>query len=501
MRILVVEDEVKIRKGIASLIGRRTEHTVIGEARNGEEGYEMALKYQPDVVITDIRMPKMSGIEMMQKLQERGDFWHFVILSGYSEFEYAKQALRCGAEDYLLKPLAPEDVTQILASIQEKIEAEYKKTQGTPEKKLRDYLIENDLGSTKELAAACGCPEHGMFRLLCAYAGNAGQEDKEICLERFQKLRQMFPEQKIYFFFTESTREFICLLEDRNWEQIRKELENKLLGRRLPGGSWAWAEDQAEGLQGLKEVYEYLKSRYVYGLVLGYGSFLTRERTETFIPAPWQYPKVQESRLQKAFYKEEQEEFKEAAVQFLDQLSQARIMPGQIKECCMKMVNFLTGLAQEHNRGIYEQLQNLNMVRQIGSAVTFRELTDIFSEVVNAFLQHMGQCEDISNYTIKRTIDYIRMHYQESISLEGVAAILDITPEYLSTLFNREMGENFTVFLKKFRISHAKRLLKGTDKRIYEIAQDVGYTDPKYFNRVFKEEEGISPGDYRSLQH
>lgn len=167
----------------------------------------------------------------------------------------------------------------------------------------------------------------------------------------------------------------------------------------------------------------------------------------------------------------------------------------------MKMVNFLTGLAQEHSRGIYEQLQKLNTVRQIGGAVTFRELADIFCDVVGVFLHHMGQCEDISNYTIKRTIDYIRVHYQESISLEGVASVLDITPEYLSTLFNREMGENFTVFLKKFRISHAKRLLKGTDKKIYEIAQDVGYADPKYFNRVFKEVEGVSPGDYKSLQH
>ena len=166
----------------------------------------------------------------------------------------------------------------------------------------------------------------------------------------------------------------------------------------------------------------------------------------------------------------------------------------------MKMADFLVSLAQEHNQRIYEQLHNLNLVRQIGSAVTWKELEDIFYELESAFLQHMGQSENISNYTIKRTIDYIRMHYRESISLEGAAAILDITPEYLSTLFNREMGENFTVFLKKFRISHAKRLLKGTDKKIYEIAQDVGYADPKYFNRVFKEEEGISPGDYRNLQ-
>ena len=83
--------------------------------------------------------------------------------------------------------------------------------------------------------------------------------------------------------------------------------------------------------------------------------------------------------------------------------------------------------------------------------------------------------------------------------MEEVADNLDITPEYLSTLFNRETGENFTSFLKKFRMSHAKRLLKGTDKKISDIAIEVGYSDPKYFSRVFKAEEGISPGDYRTL--
>lgn len=499
MRILVVEDEVKIRKGIANLIDRHTEHTVIGEAKNGVEGYELALKYQPDVVITDIRMPEMDGLQMMQKLQEKGDSWHFVILSGYSEFEYAKQALRCGAEDYLLKPLAPEDVTGLLSSIQEKIEKELKRVQGEPEKKLRDYLIENDLGSTAELAAVCGFSEDGMFRLLCAYMGNAGQEDRSICLERFRKFRQQFPEQKLYWFFTESTREFICILEDENWERIEEELEKKLLSRNLSGAPWAWAAGRADGLHMLKDVYERLKAYYLYGLVLGYNRFLTRDRVERFLAEPYQYPKSLESRFQKAFYKEDQEAFEKASEEFLEGLKNALVTPGQIRECVMKMANFLAGLAQEHNRGIYEQLQNLNMVRHIGGAVTRRELEDVFHELVNAFQQHMGQCEDISNYTIRRTIDYIRMHYQESISLEGAAAILDITPEYLSTLFNRVTGENFTVFLKKFRISHAKRLLKGTDRKIYEVAQDVGYADPKYFNRVFKEEEGVSPGEYRSL--
>ena len=81
-----------------------------------------------------------------------------------------------------------------------------------------------------------------------------------------------------------------------------------------------------------------------------------------------------------------------------------------------------------------------------------------------------------------------------------MAAVLDITPEYLSTLFNREMGINFSVFLKQFRISHAKRMLKGTDRKVYEIANAVGYNDPKYFQRVFKEVVGVSPGEYRQMK-
>ena len=117
MRILIVEDEVRIRNGMANLIEHHTEHTVIGEAQNGEEGLEMALLYMPDLIITDIRMPVMDGLEMMRRLRAQDGDWHFVILSGYSEFEYAKKAIQYGADDYLMKQLAPDDVINLLDSI------------------------------------------------------------------------------------------------------------------------------------------------------------------------------------------------------------------------------------------------------------------------------------------------------------------------------------------------------------------------------------------------
>ena len=111
MRILIVEDEIKIRTGMARLISAHTSHTIIGEAKNGKEGLEMAMRLHPELIISDIRMPEMDGLEMMEALDREGISCHRVVLSGYSEFEYARKAMRYGVEDYLLKPLAAEDVT------------------------------------------------------------------------------------------------------------------------------------------------------------------------------------------------------------------------------------------------------------------------------------------------------------------------------------------------------------------------------------------------------
>ena len=157
-------------------------------------------------------------------------------------------------------------------------------------------------------------------------------------------------------------------------------------------------------------------------------------------------------------------------------------------------------MIQEIDHTRYQHLRSKNLLRNIENAVTWHELKNAYLDVIQAIAGAQMKREDISNYVIKRAINYIREHYQEGLTQEEVAAVLDITPEYLSTLFNREMEINFSMFLKQFRISHAKRMLKGTDKKVYEIAYEVGYSDSKYFQRVFKEVVGVSPGEYRQMK-
>ena len=502
MRILVVEDEVRIRKGMSKLIESHTPHTVVGEAQNGQEGMEMALLYVPDLIITDIRMPVMDGLEMMHQLRENnggeGD-WHFVILSGYSEFEYAKKALQYGADDYLLKPLTPDDVIKLLDSIEEKLKREKRKKQEKPERMLRNYLIEKEDTAIEQLCEVCGFERKERLRLVSAYVGNLSQTDRNCCTDRMMKIKNIYPEQKIYYFFTESTREFIIVTSETIGDTLRGEIEDKLLKRKAAERLWVWTTGCVNGFDRLRAVYYEVSALYEYGLVLDTGKMIDCAQADRLDFGEYSYPQKEKKNIQNAFYKKDKQAFEQSLDHFIETMVTVGTNPYKLREEYMQMAYFLLNLAKENNDRIYEQMQNMGIIQNIGNAVTQNEMKQIFTRILQVFLSNMEEAQNISNYVILRAIDYIRNQYNESISLEGLAEVLDITPEYLSTLFNREMGETFSSFLKKFKISQAKRLLKDTDKKIYEIAQEVGYSDPKYFNRVFKEVEGISPGDFRAL--
>ena len=498
MRVLIVEDEIRIRKGMANLIENHTEHTVVGEAQNGKEGMEMALLYMPDLVITDIRMPVMDGLEMMRQLREREGEWHFVILSGYSEFQYAQKAIQYGVDDYLIKLLAPDDVINLLNKIEERVKKERQKKQEKPERILRNYLVEKEEIQPEQLEEACDFQDEEL-QLVCAYVGNLSKEDRNCCMDRLQRFQSEFPDEKIYYFFTESTREFIILLKKNKWAFLKSELENKLLKRRAKDRIWVWTAGEVKELGELRQQYENLRNIYEYGLVLDVSEVLDKYKVEKFVSNEYSDSKKFKKDIQSAFYKKDKKELEKELLHFIEAIDREEIKPQEIREQYIQMIYFILNLAKESNSGLYEQLQNLNAVQNIGKAVTYHELKDIFLMVLQVLLSNMSERQNISNYIILKAIDYIRNHYKEGVTLEEVAQSLDITPEYLSTLFNREMGENFSNFLKKFRMSHAKRLLRETDKKIGEIAIEVGYSDPKYFNRVFKAEEGISPGEFRAL--
>lgn len=501
MRILIVEDEVKIRVGLSKLIEAQSGHTIIGEAKNGKEGMEMALRLHPELILTDIRMPLMNGLEMLEQLHRQKLKFHSVLLTGYAEFEYARKAIQLGADNYLLKPIGVEDVQQVLREVEEKILEEKGRIEGTPQGYLRTMLLgsgEEEARSLRlllETGALSGVRKSWLF---LGYMGGTDASYLNWCRQNFEALQKKYPQHRIYSTFIENTQEYLCLIQaDLSKERIRSMMEHRIFMEKSKRGMPLWTTACIQHPAELRESISKMRTWYTWAMVLGYDHLITAEEIDSFEAEEFQYPVGLENRLKAEVCKGNREKIGECAKEFVALMGQQRCSPFHIRESYIRIVNFLLNLSSEVAQEGYRLMQELGPIHELGRAVTLFEMQECFFRVTEVLENAVNKKEDIRNYTVNRAISYIREHYQEVISLEEMAGRLDITPEYLSTLFNREMGINFSTFLKKFRVSQAKRLLKGSDMKIYEVANAVGYGDSKYFNRVFREEVGVSPGDYR----
>lgn len=501
MRILIVEDEVKIRVGISRLISTHSSHIIVGEAKNGKEGVEMAQRYHPELIITDIRMPVMNGLDMLAVLKEHNICPHSIILSGYSEFDYAKKAITLGADDYLLKPLAAEDVREALGRIEEKLNKEKCRIEGTPQGYIRDIILGSlpDIQENYEKLANIGGLELNRHcYLVIGYLGNVDGVYFEHCGKRLEQLVDQNQNTGIYVSFIENTQEYICLIQNEwSQEEVYKKLGRRIYLDSTKEGQAVWAMVRLTSLQELPTKVAAARRLYPYGMVLGYTHLLTEEEVRSFVPAQANYPVFLENKMKVEICKGDSEKLLESELQFQRYMREQSCEPYHIRQAYMKVVHFVLNISQEVAPDGYRLIQDQNPIRTLGNAITLAELELCFLKIIKTCGQIANKKEDIRNYTVNRAISYIREHYKEVISLDEMARRLEITPEYLSTLFNKEVGINFSTFLKKFRISQAKRLLKGSELKIYEVANEVGYGDAKYFNRVFREEVGVSPGDYR----
>lgn len=504
MRILIVEDEIKIRTGMSRLISAQTEHTVVGEARNGKEGLEMICSLRPELVISDIRMPVMGGLEMLEEVKRVGIRCHFIILSGYSEFEYAQKALRCGVDDYLLKPLAPEDVTSLLDRMQARITEEMRLNAQSAEGLMRDLLLGVRTGTQRDyekLRQEAAFTETEPCFLVAGYIGNTDITYLETLQEQWEKMRKHCPEYVALKTMIENTGEVFFLIQGKMTEaelcaKLQKRLYRGLSSKDMP----VWVVKKLESLQMLGKAGEEMREWYLYGMIFGYSQMITQEMIRSFEKRPYQYPSHLEGRIRVSVCQGSEQSLQKDAEAFMDYVRRMNCHPRYYRKAYSKMLAYIENVCGEVNQDAFRQIQSRDLVKAVSDAVTIGELEENLQKTIHIILASRDKREDIRNYTIRRAINFIREHYMENISLELLADHLQITPEYLSTLFNKEMGLNFTTFLKEFRISHAKRLLKGTDKKIYEISNAVGYNDPRYFNRVFKDEVGLSPGDYRQTK-
>ena len=507
MKIVIVEDEIRIREGLTKLISKLDDkYEVVGQAENGQTGLALICRENPDIIITDIKMPVMDGLQMLEEIQKKGLQIKTIVLSAYSEFEYARGAMRMGVKEYLVKPIAVTDVSESLRRVTEEIFQEKRRSDaefGSIEKIFGGIFfgtIEADDTMRQRLKEHFAISEDTSYDLICLYLGQRYESEKQKAKRELNQLLTGRKRMK-YILLEMDRKKTVVVLAYEDQESISLErwvqywlLQNR--SRETKGVVGFISDLQLDEIKGgLKTLLAYMDWNISFGddVLISYPK-ITRLQT-----SPCIYPLEIENKMKMAVCTGDKEKIQKSLLDFREYFSNGKVyFPGEIKECCVRFFLALINTGKEVGILDYEKLKLQYLLEQVMGAKMMEELDSVSTELLERLAVKDSQ-NDAVHLTVKRAQGMIQEFYQNGVTLEEIAAKLGITPEYLGTRFHQEVGMTFSAYIKDFRMKKAKELLIGTNLKLYEIAEKTGYSDPKYFSRVFKETTGMLPAEYRKI--
>lgn len=503
MRLLIVEDEIRIREGIQKLLGKmRQDYDIVGEAENGEDGLRMLKELKPDIVITDIRMPKMDGLEMMSYAVKAGITAKAIVLSAYSEFEYARQAMKLGVTEYLLKPISLNDFSQALEHVELQVEKDRQEKPekiGTLEQILYDFIngrmkMEEDISAY--LKHSYQMEEAERLVLIYVYLGNRYEEEKDGAMKQLRHVFSVYPDLSFCILDLIYRKSMVVVLYHyKDAHDLERWLQQQILKQRSRRMTFGWTE--VTGAAALKSGLDSLSPYMDWNISFDEEILISYPKITHVQTVPCIYPIELETRIKVAICSDNWDKAKALMREFHDSFHDGKIYaPREIKECYVRFLWAVMGIAKELGCINFESLKQQKLLEMIMEAKRREELAH-GADFLFDCIKPREEEKEITHLTVRRVRSMIQEFYQSGITLDEIASKLNVTPEYLGTQFHKEMGLTFSTYMKNFRIGKAKELLCGTHLKLYEIAAKVGYSDPKYFSKVFKEMTGQLPADYR----
>lgn len=517
-KILVVDDEKLLRQGLIHL-ANWAEHGYIitGEAANGVEALQFIKTNRPDIVITDIVMPVMNGIELIKKLREAGDNLPVIIASSYSEFQYVREALQLGAVDYLLKQeIEPESLLQVIDKAMSLIE-QSRVPSNAPlpdDEYLEQFFLSLLTGTVMDKATFfANIAKHGFalqdedlqLVLLCPVHPSTGLDSngnyptaalKKAILECFQ------PELTSFIFIT-NERIITLLLNTSTVNNPKTETAciqaiNQL--RLSENGNYiAVLSNSYCGIE---------QTRNIYLKTLPLAQFRFYDPSQQLFKSS-QYdgkidtPATDYKQLVALMEKFDFDGLYTYIRDYIDSnLSTERYFePYDLKKMLMEVFNYLLFYLGEIGFEVTEVKDNrFQYIKTIENTQSLPELLQSFKNITTmaANIRHKAGIKKY-NELVTGVMDYIKQHYCEDISLTTVASYLHVNKNYLCDLFKQQTGENFSDYLIKIRLEKAKEILKTGHPSISSVGEQVGYPNSSYFVQLFKKHLGVTPLEYRNL--
>lgn len=525
-KVLIVDDEHFVRYGIKAMIDWESMgFDMVGEASNGMEGLLAFEELAPEVVITDIKMPVMDGIEFVSQVRALDRQVKLILLTCLDDFEYAQKAIRLGITDYLIKSdIMPKDLEQVMMNLKTVLdEAQYaaghsagrqaheSNQDSVTKEALLMGLVHGTISEahvTEEKLQAAGLSP-GKIPLILLYIG----------IDDLEKLRSHHSEVEMIMFHTkgiEVTREICSLGAEDNeiisgstgvWCVLLKgisvdaagELARRLISRfsdELRLSVTLGVSSPFHTLLELRDAYLQAEHRYRLKLFIGCGIVIGQEFVYDSEVATNPVP-IMNKKLNDFLYSLDREAMQQYLVAVFDH-AKARLDYEGVHlisiELLLNLTNMYLELSDDHE-WLYERKKEL--FDQIKQLETLEEITSWFVQVYEELIQKMRAVYSSDQGSVAKAIQYIDQNYDQDLSLQVLSQYVHLSKNYFSNLFKRETGEGVIDYITKVRLDHAKALLRNTDLKSSEISVLVGISDSKYFSKLFKKMTGVTPSEYR----
>ncbi|MCI8320338.1 MAG: response regulator [Dorea sp.] len=500
-KVMLVEDEELILQGLKNILDWESLGLeVVHMAHDGLEALEMWEKEPVHIVVTDISMPEMDGLTLLRKIREKEEQVRFIILTGYDEFNYAREAIRLEVENYILKPIDEEEFRrQIKETVQKLEEMDKKRIQYIDEKTQWMHFLN---GGTKEeeygkymevlgLKKDCG----GYHAAVLKWSVNGLKEKKisDVIVELKKKEGLgivHLPPDSLLIVLADGDRD-----ETGVWEYFT-ELQNQI-DSKFNVMTFIGVGPSFTSFKELPEAYKKAKRLQKYLIIEGYGSCISQSQIQD---RKSEAVSMDESRLRKFILKKE----KDAAVDYMEDVfinnMQKDSSAGALYQTAVKMAVLIQEIKKEYklDSGRFHDLSEL--IETIFSADDILGIRTAFVSEITEVIECMH--EENSQYTpvVRQIIAEVQHNYKEDMNLKTLAYKYHMNASYLGQIFQKEVGCSFAQYLSNTKNSIAKELILNTNMKINDVARQVGYPDTSYFYRKFKQCYGVSPASLREMK-
>lgn len=532
-RIMLVDDEEEVRKAmIHKMDWEQLGFTVAGDAENGEDALEKLELLEPDVVMTDIRMPYMDGLTLVARIREKYPFIKILIFSGYDDFEYAKQAIKYRVTEYILKPVNGEELAEILKRVRISLDEEIEQRRNIS---MLQESYENSLPILREVflndLVSRGVDLPGMAPKLREYNVDIldarkwlaavihveqAEHAEEQELFRHQELipisvRKLVEDHLKTFgrFIVFNSAEGITLIAavDGNnsgtglitlLEDICKE-SRRMLGVSITVG----VGYSCDTLQEIRRSYQTAVDALGYRAIVGCGRTIYINDVEPVNRGKLQFGAKEEAELTAAIKFGTRDQIGETLRELVIRMDDAKVHDNQYQVYMLTIVNCLIRLMQQYDLKMSDMFGSEDHYADIIKRICRRE--NFAEEMIPTACRMNEALNQARDNTMRKVIveakEYIQENYADpELSVDVLCRHLHMSPAYFSTVFKKETGQTYVNYLTEVRLQKAEELLDKTDDKTYEIAQKIGYQEQNYFSYVFKKKYGISPTKYRGTR-